>query len=79
MYGHAIPIKWYSEYLKNSKIMSNFSRDTMIMMAIFYTTVAMCAVLWVCSIFQLFFCAMNMNDSIVSITAPESKHGKLIV
>ena len=33
----------------------------------------------VCSISRLFRCAMNINESVISITAPGSRHGKLTV
>ena len=70
------------KYLRNNKIMSNFSRDM--------TIVAFCQPSFilqlqcelyfrVCSISHPFLCAMIINESVISITSPERRHGKLTV
>ena len=62
------------KYLKNNKIMSNFSRDTTFVALCWSSFIlrSQCALyFWVCSISRFFFCAMNINESVISITSPE--------
>ena len=76
-----IAIKWYSKYLRNIKIMSNFSRDTTIVticQQAFILQLQWVLFFRVCSIFRLFFCDLNINESIiVSIISSGSRHGTL--
>ena len=68
------------KYMRNNEIMSNFSRDTTIV-AFYWPSFILqsqCALYFrVCSISWLFLCAMNINESVISITLPGSRHGKL--
>ena len=64
--------------LRNNKIMSNFSRDTTFVAFCrpSFILQSQCALYFqVCSISRLFLCAMNINESVISITSPESRHG----
>ena len=77
-----IPIKWYSKYLRNNEIMSNFSRDmTIVTLCRQSFILQLQCVLYfqVVSIFQLALCAVNINESIVSIISSGSRHGKLTI
>ena len=70
------------KYVRNNKIMSNFSRDTTIVVFCWPSFIlwSQCALyFWVCSISRLFLCAMNINELVISITSPRSRHGKLTV
>ena len=77
-----IPIKWYSKYLRNDTIMSNFSRDMTIVTLCrqsFILQMQCVLYFWVCSIFKPALCAVNINESIVSIISSGSRHGKLTI
>ena len=70
------------KYLRNNKIMSNMSRDTTIVVFCWPSVILQlqCVLYFqVCSIFRPFLCAMNINESVISITSPRSRHGKLTV
>ena len=57
------------KYLRNNKIMSNFSRDTTIVAFCRPSFIpwSQCALyFWVCSISRLFLCAMNIKESVIS-------------
>ena len=77
-----IPIKWYSKYLRNNEIMSNFSRDmtTVMLCRQSFILQLQCMLCFrVCSIVRLILCAVNINESIVSIISSGSRHGKLTI
>ena len=61
------------KYLRNNKIISNFSRDTTIVAFCRQSFIlqSQCALYFrVCSISWLFLCAININESVISITSP---------
>ena len=65
------------KYLRNNEIMSNFSRDTTIVAfrQPSFMLRSQCALYFqVCSIYRPFLCAMNINESAISITSPRSRH-----
>ena len=83
VYRHVIPIlKWYCDIHEKQQNNVKLSRNT--------TFVAFCwpsfilrsqCVLYyrVCSISRLFLCAINVNESVISITSPRTRYGKLTV
>ena len=83
IYRDVILIKWYSVLVpeKQQNHVKLFKRYDCcsILLAIFYLR-SQCALYFrVCStgISRLFLCAMNINESVISITSTESRHGKL--
>ena len=75
---HIDMLFWYSKYLRNNKIMWNFSRDmpifTLCQSFLYYDCNTRCTSS--CVVYPCSFCAMNIIGSIVSITSPRSMYGK---
>ena len=79
IYRLVISIKWYSEIPEkqrnNVKLFNRYDCCS-ILLAIFYIILrSQCSLYFqVCSISRLFLCAMNINESVISITSPGSRH-----
>ena len=79
IYRHVIPIKWYSEIPEKKQNHVRLFKRCMTIVVFCQPSFILrwqCALYFlVCSISWLFLCAMNINESVISISSPESRHG----